>query len=77
MYCPGQSGGATPLTMAAAANRPVGAFLAESLQGCGGQIVLPDGYLAGAYAAVRNGVSNEDLENLRETTEYNEWIKAK
>jgi 4-aminobutyrate aminotransferase-like enzyme len=30
-----------------------GVFYAESLLGCGGQIVLPDGYLAEAYAAVR------------------------
>jgi 4-aminobutyrate aminotransferase-like enzyme len=30
-----------------------GVFLCESLLGCGGQIVLPDGYLAASYAAVR------------------------
>ena len=30
-----------------------GVFLCESLLGCGGQIVLPDGYLAEAYATVR------------------------
>jgi 4-aminobutyrate aminotransferase-like enzyme/Ser/Thr protein kinase RdoA (MazF antagonist) len=30
-----------------------GAFIAESLLGCGGQIVLPDGYLAEAYRHVR------------------------
>lgn len=29
------------------------AFFCESLPGCGGQIVLPDGYLEKAYAAVR------------------------
>ncbi|MEX2282399.1 MAG: aminotransferase class III-fold pyridoxal phosphate-dependent enzyme [Gemmatimonadota bacterium] len=29
------------------------AFFAEPLPGCGGQIVLPDGYLAGAFAHVR------------------------
>ena len=29
------------------------AFFAESLPGCGGQIVLPEGYLKHAYAAVR------------------------
>ena len=29
------------------------AFICESLLSCGGQIVLPDGYLAGAYRAVR------------------------
>jgi 4-aminobutyrate aminotransferase-like enzyme len=29
------------------------AFVCESLPGCGGQIVLPDGYLRDAYAAVR------------------------
>jgi 4-aminobutyrate aminotransferase-like enzyme len=33
-------------------NRP-GAFMAESLVGCGGQIVPPPGFLAGATAAVR------------------------
>ena len=32
---------------------PVGAFLAESLLSCGGQIVLPAGFLAEAFARVR------------------------
>ena len=32
---------------------PPAAFYCESLLGCGGQIVLPDGYLPEAYAAVR------------------------
>jgi len=32
---------------------PVAAFLAESMLGCGGQIVLPPGYLEAAYRAVR------------------------
>ena len=32
---------------------PPAAFIAESLPGCGGQIVLPDGYLAHAYARAR------------------------
>ena len=36
-----------------ASGRNVAAFICESLLGCGGQIVLPDGYLASAYAAVR------------------------
>ncbi|MEM7201692.1 MAG: aminotransferase class III-fold pyridoxal phosphate-dependent enzyme [Planctomycetota bacterium] len=36
-----------------ATDRPPGAFLSESLLGCGGQIVLPPGYLAAVYAAVR------------------------
>ena len=31
----------------------VGAFIAESLLSCGGQIVLPDGFLAEAYECVR------------------------
>lgn len=31
----------------------VGAFFCESMLGCGGQIVLPPGYLKGAFAAVR------------------------
>lgn len=34
-------------------NTGVCAFIAESLLGCGGQIVLPDGYLTEAYAYVR------------------------
>jgi 4-aminobutyrate aminotransferase-like enzyme len=34
--------------------RPVGAILAESVLGCAGQIVLPEGYLEGAYRAVRD-----------------------
>ena len=33
--------------------RKPGVFIAESLLGCGGQIVLPKGYLAAAYEAVR------------------------
>src|SRR5262249_25811819 len=32
---------------------PVAAFLCESMPGCGGQIVLPLGYLQTAYAAAR------------------------
>lgn len=32
---------------------PPAAFIAEALLGCGGQIVLPDGYLAAAYAHAR------------------------
>lgn len=32
---------------------PLGAFIHESLLSCGGQIVLPKGYLHSAYAAVR------------------------
>jgi 4-aminobutyrate aminotransferase-like enzyme/Ser/Thr protein kinase RdoA (MazF antagonist) len=35
------------------AGRPPGTFLAESLPSVGGQIVLPTGYLAGVYEAVR------------------------
>ncbi|MEZ4718145.1 MAG: aminotransferase class III-fold pyridoxal phosphate-dependent enzyme [Caldilineaceae bacterium] len=35
--------------------RGIAGFIAESLLGCGGQIVLPDGYLAEAYAHVRAG----------------------
>ena len=38
---------------AEAAGRRVGAFICESLLGCGGQIVLPEGYLHRVYAAVR------------------------
>ncbi len=42
------------LEAAAAEGHPVGAFFAESLLGCGGQIVPPDGYLARAFELVRN-----------------------
>jgi 4-aminobutyrate aminotransferase-like enzyme/Ser/Thr protein kinase RdoA (MazF antagonist) len=37
----------------AAAGEPVGAFLTESLLSCGGQIVLPDGFLSDAFARIR------------------------
>src|SRR3990170_3842612 len=37
----------------AASGEPVAAFLAESLLSCGGQIVLPDGFLAEAYRRIR------------------------
>jgi 4-aminobutyrate aminotransferase-like enzyme len=40
--------------LAAAGRRP-GAFIAESILSCGGQIVLPPGYLAACYDAVRRG----------------------
>ena len=33
--------------------RKIGSFFAESLPGCGGQIVLPDGYLKQVYPAIR------------------------
>ena len=36
-----------------ALGRGVGVFIAESLLSCGGQIILPDGYLAAAYEMVR------------------------
>jgi 4-aminobutyrate aminotransferase-like enzyme len=36
-----------------AQGRGLAAFIAESLLGCGGQIVLPDGYLQAAFAQVR------------------------
>lgn len=35
------------------AGEPVAGFLAESLLSCGGQIVLPDGFLAGVYERIR------------------------
>lgn len=41
------------LAEAAAAQRPIGAFLAESVPGCGGQIVPPPGYLRQAAEHVR------------------------
>jgi 4-aminobutyrate aminotransferase-like enzyme len=37
----------------AADGRRAGAFIAESILSCAGQIVLPPGYLRGAYEAVR------------------------
>ncbi len=33
----------------------IAAFISESLLGCGGQIVLPDGYLVEAYGIIRSG----------------------
>ncbi len=44
---------ARAIERAESAGRHVAAFICESLLGCGGQIVLPDGYLERAYAAVR------------------------
>ncbi len=41
------------LAQVQAQGRGVAAFIAESVLGCGGQIVLPDGYLAEAFAHVR------------------------
>ncbi len=37
-----------------AKDRGVAAFICESVLSCGGQVVLPEGYLQEAYAAVRN-----------------------
>ena len=36
------------------AGRPPGAFMAESLIGCGGQVIPPPGFMPEAYAAVRS-----------------------
>jgi 4-aminobutyrate aminotransferase-like enzyme len=41
------------LSRTEAEGRPVAAFFCESLLGCGGQIVLPEGYLDHAFRAVR------------------------
>lgn len=41
------------IAAARANNRPIAAFVCESVLGCGGQIVLPDGYLQAAFAHVR------------------------
>jgi 4-aminobutyrate aminotransferase-like enzyme len=38
-----------------ASGRRTGAFIAESILSCAGQVVLPPGYLRGAYEAVRAG----------------------
>lgn len=40
------------LTQVRASGKEIAAFIAESVLGCGGQIVLPDGYLAEAYKHV-------------------------
>ena len=37
-----------------AADRPPGAFMAESLIGCGGQVIPAEGFMAGAFDAVRS-----------------------
>jgi 4-aminobutyrate aminotransferase-like enzyme len=39
--------------LAADGQGPAATFIAESAMGCGGQIILPDGYLRAAYDAVR------------------------
>ena len=44
---------ARAIERAEAEGREVAAFICESLLGCGGQIVLPEGYMAGAFEAVR------------------------
>ena len=41
------------LAALSAAGEPAAAFLAESLLSCGGQIVLPAGFLAEVYARIR------------------------
>jgi 4-aminobutyrate aminotransferase-like enzyme len=46
-------GVAAQLTAAAAAGRPAAAFLAESVPGCAGQIVPPEGYLRSAFEHTR------------------------
>jgi len=44
---------ARAIERAEASGRRVAAFICESLLGCGGQVVLPDGYLERAYAVAR------------------------
>ncbi len=44
---------ARAIERAEAGGRHIAAFICESLLSCGGQIVLPDGYLERAYAAAR------------------------
>ena len=44
---------ARTLARAAAAGRPVGAFIAESLPGSAGQVIPPGGFLRGAFDAAR------------------------
>lgn len=36
------------------AEKPIAAFICESIIGCGGQVMLPEGYLEKVYAAVRD-----------------------
>jgi 4-aminobutyrate aminotransferase-like enzyme/Ser/Thr protein kinase RdoA (MazF antagonist) len=51
---PRYAGDVDRLAIAAAEqDRPIAAFFCESILSCGGQIVLPDGYLAAAYDSVR------------------------
>jgi len=42
------------LSQAQEGQRPIAAFFCEPLLGCGGQIVLPDGYMDHAFRAVRD-----------------------
>jgi 4-aminobutyrate aminotransferase-like enzyme/Ser/Thr protein kinase RdoA (MazF antagonist) len=42
------------LNLMRAGGRHPAAFICESMLGCGGQIVLPDGYMAGAFQHVRD-----------------------
>jgi len=44
---------AASVTEAASLSDGVAAFFCESALGCGGQIILPNGYLRDTYAAVR------------------------
>jgi 4-aminobutyrate aminotransferase-like enzyme len=44
---------ATALEAATARGRGAAAFIAESISGCGGQVVFPEGYLAAAYEHAR------------------------
>ncbi len=60
---------AEAVARAAAAGSPVGAFIAESILSCGGQIVLPPGFLAGAYAAVRDAYGQRRRRLINDSTE--------
>ncbi|KNC48156.1 4-aminobutyrate transaminase [Thecamonas trahens ATCC 50062] len=51
--CDGAAVGAKIVADVKAAGQKINAFYCESIIGCGGQIVLPDGYLAGMYDAIR------------------------
>uniref|UniRef100_A0A1D1ZS12 Ethanolamine-phosphate phospho-lyase n=1 Tax=Auxenochlorella protothecoides TaxID=3075 RepID=A0A1D1ZS12_AUXPR len=49
----GEAAARAAVAEAAAAGATIGAFFAESVISCGGQVMFPDGYLAGVYRVMR------------------------